>query len=290
MEQKRIGLSVNRKKDSELKVTKKVIDYTLKYGMKPLLSEPIARDLGLSESYTDEDMLNNSNFLISLGGDGTLLNMARTSFNHDVPVLGINLGTVGFLAEVEVDDIEKAIKSLSVGDYTLKNRMVLLASVFRNDYTVFKSIAINDVVVSRDGLSRIIRLKVFVDNQFIDSFPGDGIIVSTPTGSTAYTLSAGGPIVQPDMEMMITTPICPHILYSRSFITSPDRQLRITINDDYPDSAVITMDGQEGFRIAAGDEILITRAQKGIDFVSLNDINFYDVLRAKIHDPTFKKS
>ena len=153
---------------------------------------------------------------------------------------------------------------------------------------MFNSIAINDVVVNRDGLSRIIRLRIFVDDQFIDSFPGDGVIVSTPSGSTAYNLSAGGPIVQPDMEMMITTPICPHILYSRSFITSPDRKLRITINGDYTDSAIVTMDGQEGFRIAAGDEILITRANKKIRIVSFDDINFFDVLRAKIHQPTMK--
>lgn len=286
MEQKKIGLFVNRKKDKDLEITRKVIDYILKYDMKPLLTKQVSEDLGLSEGYSEEDMLDKSSFLISLGGDGTLLNMARTAFNYDVPVLGINLGTVGFLADVETNEIDKAMNRLSSGDYTVKKRMVLLATVLRNDYTVFKSIAINDVVVNRDGLSRIIRLKVFVDDQFIDSFPGDGVIVSTPSGSTAYTLSAGGPIVQPEMEMMITTPICPHILYSRFFITSPDRQLRITIKDDYPDSAIITMDGQEGFRIAAGDEILITRAHKGIKFVSFNDINFFDVLRAKIHDPT----
>ncbi|NLM09340.1 MAG: NAD(+)/NADH kinase [Clostridiaceae bacterium] len=288
MEQKSIGLFVNRKKDKELEITKKLVDSILKYGMKPLLPRPISQDLGFSGGYTEEDMMDKSSFLISLGGDGTLLNMARTSFNYDVPVLGINLGTVGFLADVEINDIEKAIKRLACGEYSIEDRMVLLASVFRDDYTVFKSIAINDVVVNRDGLSRIIRIQVFVDDQFIDSFPGDGVIVSTPSGSTAYNLSAGGPIVQPDMEMMITTPICPHILYSRSFITSPDRKLRITINDDYPDSAIITMDGQEGFRIAAGDEILITRAQKKIKLVSFNDINFFDVLRAKIHQPSLK--
>lgn len=285
MKQKKIGLFVNRKKDKELKITRELIDCILDYGMQPLLHETIAKDLGLSEGYTDKNMMSNSSFLISLGGDGTLLNMARTSFSYDIPVLGINLGTVGFLADVEVNDIEKAIRRLSNEDYSLINRMVLLATVSRNDYTVFRNIAINDVVVSRDGLSRIIRLKVYVDNQFIDSFPGDGVIVSTPTGSTAYNLSAGGPIVQPDMEMMITTPICPHILYSRSFITSPDRQLRITINEDYPDSAIITMDGQEGFRIAAGDEIIVTRAEKDIKFISFNDTNFFDVLRGKIRNP-----
>jgi len=288
MDQKSIGLFVNRKKDKDLEITRKVIHCILKYGMKPLLPKPVSNDLGFSEGYAEEDMLAGSSFLISLGGDGTLLNMARTAYDHDIPLLGINLGTVGFLADVEINDIEKAIERLSKGDFGLKRRMVLSAVVLRHDYTVFKSIAINDVVVNRDGLSRIIRLKVFVDDQFIDSFPGDGVIVSTPTGSTAYTLSAGGPIVQPDMEMMITTPICPHILYSRSFITSPDRKLRITINDDYPDSAIITMDGQEGFRIAAGDEILITRAQKSLKFIAFNDSNFFNVLRAKIHDPALK--
>ena len=172
---------------------------------------------------------------------------------------------------------------MSKGDFKLKNSMVLSALVDRNGETVYKSIALNDVVVSRDGLSRIIRLKVLVDGQFIDSFPGDGVIISTPTGSTAYTLSAGGPIVQPDMRLMITTPICPHILYSRSFITSPEKELSLSVNDDYPDSATMTLDGQEGFNIVAGDRITIRQADKDIRFVSINSgINFYDVLRAKI--------
>jgi len=288
MEHKRIGLFVNRKKDSRLEITKKLVTLIGKYGMKPLLPKSVATDLGLDEGYSESAMLDMASFLISVGGDGTLLNMARASFNYDIPVLGINLGTVGFLADVEINEIEKAVKRLADDDYELKNRMVLSATVFRNNSTVFESIALNDVVVNRDGLSRIIRLRVFVDNQFIDSFPGDGIIVSTPTGSTAYNLSAGGPIVQPDMEMMITTPICPHILYSRSFTTSADRKLRITINDDYPDSAIITMDGQEGFRIEASDEILVTRAGKDIKFISFKDVNFFEVLRAKIHDPALK--
>ncbi len=283
MKQIRIGISVNRKKDGDLQVTGKVVDCILKYGMKPLLLKTVAKDIGYADGYEEEQIYSESNFLVSLGGDGTLLNTARSVFSHQAPVFGINLGTVGFLAEVEINDIESAIKSLYEGDFTLKNRMVLRASVIRGSRPVFESFALNDVVVSRGGLSRIIRLMVFVDNQFIDSFPGDGLIVSTPTGSTAYTLSAGGPIVQPDMQMMITTPICPHILYSRSFITGPDRELSIRINEDYPDSAIITMDGQEGFNIMAGDRIVIRRADKGIDFVSFGSVNFYDVLRAKIH-------
>ncbi|ANW99481.1 NAD(+) kinase [Thermoclostridium stercorarium subsp. thermolacticum DSM 2910] len=288
MGRKNIGLFVNRKKDKELKITGKLVNLILKYGMTPLLPRSISDDLGLREGYTESEMLGMSSFLISIGGDGTLLNMARTSYSHDIPLFGINLGTVGFLADVEINEIEKAVKRLADEDFEIKNRMVLSATVFRDNSAVFEGIAINDAVVNRDGLSRIIRLHVFVDDQFVDSFPGDGVIVSTPTGSTAYNLSAGGPIVQPDMEMMITTPICPHILYSRSFITSPDRKLRIIINDDYADSAILTMDGQEGFRVAAGDEIVVTRAPKDIKFVSFKDINFFDVLRAKIHDPVLK--
>lgn len=288
MKQKKVGLFVNRQKDDNFGVTRTIVNYAQRYGVEPYLSEPVAKGIGFPKWYSQHEMLTQVDFLISLGGDGTLLNMARTAFEYQVPVLGINLGTVGFLADVEIDEIESAIKVLSEGKYNLKDRMVLSASVIRNEQVVFKSIALNDVVVSRDGLSRIIRLKVFVDDQYIDLFPGDGVIVSTPTGSTGYTLSAGGPIVQPDMDMMITTPICPHILYSRSFITSPDRQLCITINDDYPDTAIVTMDGQEGFKIEAGDRIKVTRAQKTVQFVTINDINFYNVLRAKIHNPTLK--
>lgn len=282
MEKIRIGIFVNRKKDKDFKITGKVIESIEKYGMIPLLADSDNDNTKLPGMQDCVYVIKNSNYVISLGGDGTLLKTARSTFNYNIPVMGINLGTVGFLAEVETNEIEKAFERLSKGDFELNNRMVLSASVVRNDETVFKSMALNDVVVSRDGLSRIIRLRVSVDGQFIDSFPGDGLIVSTPTGSTAYTLSAGGPIVQPDMKLMITTPICPHILYSRSFITSADRELSISVNDDYPDSATMTMDGQEGFCIRAGDKIVIKQADKDICFISINNINFYDVLRAKI--------
>ncbi|MBP7176865.1 MAG: NAD(+)/NADH kinase [Thermoclostridium sp.] len=283
MEQIRIGLSVNEKRDKDLLVTKKVIECIWKYDMIPLLLKPVAASLGLPGGVDETEFYETSALMVSLGGDGTLLNAARSVFRYDIPVFGINLGTVGFLAEVEINQIENAFLHLSRGEYTLVNRMVLSACIIRNGNCVFEGIALNDVVVSRGGLSRLIRLKVYVDNQFIDSFPGDGVIVSTPTGSTAYTLSAGGPIVQPDMQMMITTPICPHILYSRSFITSPERILRICVNDDYPDSAIITLDGQEGFGVVAGDAITIQCMDKGVRFVSIYQLNFYDVLRAKIH-------
>ncbi|HEY8499330.1 MAG TPA: NAD(+)/NADH kinase [Clostridia bacterium] len=282
MEPKRIAVFVNRRRDKELAVTKTVVEYIKKYGMEPVASFPLAYEVGIS-GFDEEEIPGNISVALSLGGDGTLLNTARLLFSHDIPVLGINLGTVGFLAEIEINDIENAIKSISTGDYKLTERMVLTAGVERNGSIVFSGMALNDVVVSREGLSRIIRLKVYVDNQYIDSFPGDGVIISTPTGSTAYTLSAGGPIVQPEMQMMIITPICPHILYSRSFITSPEKEVIVQINDDYPDPAIITLDGQEGFKIIAGDQIYIRRADKEIKFVSINHLNFYDVLRAKIH-------
>lgn len=283
MDKIKVGLSVNEKRDKGLQITRKVIDCIQKYNMTPLLSKPVAKAVGYAEGYDEAQLYKDSTFVVSLGGDGTLLNTARSVYRYGIPVVGINLGTVGFLAEVEISQIDNAFERLSKGDYSVVNRMVLTARVIRDGKSVFESIALNDVVVSRGGLSRIVRLKIYVDNRFIDSFPGDGVIVSTPTGSTAYTLSAGGPIVQPDMQMMITTPICPHIMYSRSFITSPDRVLNICVNDDYPDSAIITMDGQEGFDVRAGDKIAISRADKGVNFMSIYDINFYDVLRAKIH-------
>ncbi len=283
MDQIRIGLSVNEKRDKDLMITKKVIDCIRKYEMIPLLLKPVATSLGLPGGVDEAELYGTSTFVVSLGGDGTLLNAARSVFRYDVPVFGINLGTVGFLAEVEINEIDNAFLRLSRGEYSLVNRMVLSACINRNGSNVLEGIALNDVVVSRGGLSRLIRLKVYVDNQFIDSFPGDGVIVSTPTGSTAYTLSAGGPIVQPDMKMMITTPICPHILYSRSFITSPERILRICVNDDYPDSAILTLDGQEGVGVVAGDIITIRCMDQGVRFVSIYQLNFYDILRAKIH-------
>jgi len=280
---KRIGVVVNRPKDEGYTCTARVVDRLVACGFEACLEVDIRDALGRGTAVGESELYADSDFLICLGGDGTFLKTARHTLACCKPVLGINLGSVGFLAEVEVAGIESAIDRLAAGEVRLQPRMVLRADVIRNGTCVYTDYAINDAVVTRMALSRIVDLHVSVDDQYVDAFPSDGLIVSTPTGSTAYTLSAGGPIVQPEIPLMVITPICPHILYSRSFIVSSDSRLAIRIGDRRSADAMLTADGQAGFALELNDVVEISRAPQQIVFASVERVNFYEVLRAKIH-------
>jgi NAD+ kinase len=279
---KKVGVVVNKDRDIGYTHTKIIIEALYYKGFTPIVSPEVKRHAG-HYAVASSNIYKDADFIICVGGDGTFLSTARAAYEYRVPILGINRGSVGFLAEVETSDIQLAVEKMACGEITVQSRMVLDARVIREGETVFRDIAINDAVVSRVGVSRILKLKVNMDDKYVDSFPGDGIIVSTPTGSTAYSLSAGGPIVQPDMRLMITTPICPHILYSRSFITPEDRVIRITFGDDGEMQAMLTMDGQKGAELFPGDLVEVRAAAQDVLFASVNNVNFYDVLRAKIH-------
>lgn len=279
---KKVGIVVNREKDIGFINTKIIAEKLSLKGFTPIVSPEIINFAG-SGAVSSDAVFKDSDFVICVGGDGTFLRAARDAYSYRVPVLGINRGSVGFLAEVETRDIEWAIDRMAEGKISVQSRMVLSVSVVRSGETVFNDIAINDAVVSRVAVSRILRLKVSMDEQYVDSFPGDGIILSTPTGSTGYSLSAGGPIVQPDMRLIIITPICPHILYSRSFIASDQKTIRVSIDDYGEIKAMLTLDGQEGLELIPGDLVEVRSAARDVLFASVSQVNFYDVLRAKIH-------
>ena len=276
-----IGVVANRQKDNDYVHTKMIIEKLQDKGFETVVPRDVYGGIDMPVRVSDS-IYEEADFIICIGGDGTFLKVARQAYVFQKPVLGINKGTVGFLAEVEINDIDEAIDRLSGGNYRIEPRMVLTARVFRGGEKVYEDIATNDVVVSRASLSRIVNLEVSFDDQYVDSFPGDGIIVSTPTGSTGYTLSAGGPIIQPDMRLMIISPICPHSLYSRSFIASETRTVKITISHKGELSAMLTLDGQEGFRLSLGDEVCVGTAEKDVLFASVTGHNFYDLLRTKI--------
>ncbi len=280
---KHVGVVVNRPKDVDFQYTKRVVERLTACGFDVLLPADVQATVGKGNAVSEEDLFSFSHFLICLGGDGTFLKTARESIGSNIPILGINLGTVGFLAEVEIDEIELAIDRLALGEVKILPRMVLKAQIVRKDETVFSGFAVNDAVVTRTALSRIIDMHISVDHEYVDSFPSDGLIVATPTGSTAYNLSAGGPIVQPEIPLMIITPICPHILYSRSFIVSKDSLLDIRIGDERSADAMLTLDGQEGFLLERNDHVMVTCADEEIFFASVGRVNFFEVLRAKIH-------
>ncbi len=281
----RIGVITNKDKDIDLKFTKLLIDDILKKGGVVLFNNEIAIELGIKEKYlSDEEVINCSDIIICLGGDGTFLRVARKVYKYDKPIMGINLGNLGFLTEVDKVDISRAVDMILEDKYTIQNRMMLEANILRKDNTIEEEIALNDIVVSGASLSRILHVNTYINNVYLDSFTGDGVIVASPTGSTAYSLSAGGPIVEPDIDLMILTPICPHTLYSKSFITTGDRVITLEIDENYSYNAIVTMDGQVGYRINREDKVEIRRSNYTIKMAKINSINFFNVLRHKIYN------
>ena len=280
----KIGIIANEEKDNGLKFTRILADNIIKNGGHALVRWDIARRMGIGdENPTEEEIYEASDILVCLGGDGTFLKVARSAYKYGLPILGINLGSMGFLTEVEKRDIESAVKHLIEGRYDVETRIMLEADIMREGSSIGRDIALNDIVISRGALSRILHVKTYINNTFVDSFPGDGLIVSSPTGSTAYSLSAGGPIVEPDLDLIIVTPICPHILYSRSFITTGDRAVKAVVDENYSHSAMVTVDGQKGYEVRGGDIIEIKKSVHTVKLARINSRDFFNVLRTKIY-------
>lgn len=284
MQMYKIGIITNEDKDTDLTYTDMLVRCILRNGGQVKLKSLLAQKIGMhDEGLKEKEVFEQSDILICLGGDGTFLKVARVAYKRKLPILGINLGNMGFLTEVEKGDIENAVDCLLKGNYNVENRMMLDSRVFRANRLIASDVALNDVVVSRGALSRILRLKTYINNTFVDLFPADGLIVSSPTGSTAYSLSAGGPIVEPDLDLLIVTPICPHILYSRSFITTGDRSVRVIVAEDANHVAMVTVDGQEGYEIRGGDMVEVKRSIHTVKLIRIHSRNFFNVLRKKIY-------
>lgn len=221
--------------------------------------------------------------VIVLGGDGTLLSVARQVAPLDLPVLGVNLGQLGFLTEIDIPHLWGALEKIIAGQYHVEKRMMLEAIVRREGEEIARFLAINDAVVTKGSFARIIRLETYVDDVYLETYPADGVIVSTPTGSTAYSLSAGGPIVNPNLQLLILTPICPHTLYARSVLVTREETIRIVIHAGQGE-VMLTIDGQYGFRLAEDDRVIVRQAATYAKLVRLNDRSFYEVLREKLRE------
>jgi len=287
-----IGVIVNKNRDIALKYTSILANNIAEMGAKVLLLRGIPEELSLNESSSlnsfvelsnEKEIIDNAEIVISLGGDGSFLKVARMAYEKDLPILGINLGSLGFLTEIEKDDIKSAVSNLLNGNYIVEKRMMLDGSIIRDGKVIAKDTALNDIVISRGALSKILHLRAYLNDEFVDMFPGDGLIVSSPTGSTAYSLSAGGPIVEPNINLIIMSPICPHILYSRSIVTADDRIVKVVVDEDFAHEAMVTVDGQEGYEIKGGDIIIIEKSKYKTNLVRINPLNFFDVLRMKIY-------
>ncbi len=280
-----IGVISNNDKDRDFRYTGILIGSIIKKGGTALFSDEISEGLKFKKNNVSEmDVFNNSDIIICIGGDGTFLQVAREVYDKGIPLLGINLGNLGFLTEIDKNDIDAAVEKILSNKFDVEERMMLEVTVTSRKNRIINDIALNDVVISRASLSRILHLKTYINDSYIDSFPGDGLIVSSPTGSTAYSLSAGGPIVEPDTELIIVTPICPHILYSRSYITTANRIVKVTLDESYSHEAMITVDGQRGYAILGGDVVEIRKASQSVKIIRVNPRNFFNVLHTKIFE------
>jgi NAD+ kinase len=250
-------------------------------GVRVKLESKTARLVGAKSAETPRSLGRKCDLLVVLGGDGTLLQAVHDLGEDLKPIFGINLGSLGFLTCVGAADYAKAVESILAASYILSRRTLLAVDVERGGKSIAHRTGLNDAVISRGELSRLIRLDIRIDDATLAQYTADGMIVSTPTGSTAYSLSAGGPILTPDSGVFLITPICPHVLTNRSVIVS-DRS-RIDVRPCEGQAGVfLTVDGQELVRIRSGDTICIRKAEREVALAMLPEISFFEVLREKL--------
>ncbi len=224
--------------------------------------------------------LPNAEMVICFGGDGTILHMAKAATRRGIPILGVNIGTMGFMAELENCELDKLI-SIAKGEYTLDSRMMLDVTVQRERDIIFHDICLNDVVVTKGAVARIVHLSVKCDGVQAMESGGDGVIISTPTGSTAYSYSAGGPIVEPDAKNIIITPICAHEIGSRCIIASDKRTVTVKMVQNARRNAYLSVDGGRAVRLNMGDVVTIKKSNLETKLIRIKDRSFYDVVNAK---------
>ena len=237
------------------------------------------------EGFTDLAFLpEDAEACLVLGGDGTVLQAAR-ELDGALPILGINLGTLGFLAEVERENLEEAIDALFDGDYLEEKRLMLHGKVFREGTCIYEGNALNDIVVTRSGFSRIILTEVLIDGSRLGGYSGDGMILSTPTGSTGYNLAAGGPVMLPDSKVFAVTPICPHSLNAKGIVIPSGSRVELRVEQSkttQKDEAIVTFDGNQGIPVTVGDRIEAEKAETVTTFLKLPGSRFLDTLRNKM--------
>ena len=225
--------------------------------------------------------IRSADLLIAFGGDGTILHLARTVALHSVPVLGVNLGSLGFMSELEVNELDR-LRDLAEGRFTVESRMMLDASVLREGRQVYSNIALNDAVISKGSIARVVRLDIFTEEGRLTRVGGDGIIVSTPTGSTGYSMAAGGPIVEPTAKNLLLTPICPHSTRSSSYVLSPDHVITVEAADANRKFVYLSVDGGKAFSLKNGDQVRVSTSKYTTKLVRLSKKSFCEILDKKM--------
>ena len=282
---KRVILAPNPYRDKQFETLRQAMEVLQNAGIETRVCLPFevdrTYDLPKDIRFCRMDKeLPNADMLICFGGDGTLLHMAKTATRKGIPVLGVNIGTMGFMAELESTELSQLAR-IATGDYTIDNRMMLDVTVQRDRDIIFHDLCLNDVAITKGAVARIVHLEVRCDGVQAMECGGDGMIVATPTGSTAYSLSAGGPIVEPDAHSILITPICAHDMTSRCMVASDRRVIRIELTKNARRYALMSVDGGKAIKVNAEDVVTVRVSDRRTRFIRLKDRSFYDIVEMK---------
>ncbi len=234
------------------------------------------------DEYKELHISSDWDYLLSVGGDGTFLKIARCAVRNNIPIAGINLGRLGFLNEIGIEDLEDCLDRLQKKDFSIIKRSVLNIETFCDEKKIDTNIAINDAVLSREIIARVMKLSLYINGQKVETYHGDGIIISTPSGSTAYSLSAGGPIVSPELDAIVITPLCPHSLHARTIICTPEDEIKVVFDPFRMKESILTVDGQTVKRLKQNSYTVITRNKEPLKIMRFGETNFYNVVKEKL--------
>lgn len=282
---KNVILAPNPYRDKNFQTVRNAVEVLKNAGLNPRVCLPfdIDRSYELPRDIRFHRLdreLGNAEMVICFGGDGTILHMAKAATKRGIPIMGVNIGTMGFMAELESSELDK-LALLAEGKFTLDSRMMLDVTIQRDRDIIFHDICLNDVVITKGAVARIVHLQVQCDGVRAMETGGDGVIISTPTGSTAYNFSAGGPIVEPDAKNIIITPICPHEVGSRCIVASDKRTVTVEMVQNARRNAYLSVDGGRSVRLNMGDVTTVKKSNLETKLIRLKDCSFYDVVRVK---------
>ena len=281
MKSKNVGI-LTKPKFPEVKSTlQDVVSWLRARSIDVILDTTSALLLGEQGGYQKSQLASKADVLLVLGGDGTMLNAARLAGERSIPILGVNMGGLGFLTEVRLENLYPSLERVFANDFVLDERLMLRTNIHRHGEPVAQGAVLNDVVISKGTLARMIECKIAIQGQFVTNLRGDGVIVSTPTGSTAYSLSAGGPIINPAVQSLMVTPICPHTLTHRPLIVPGTAEIEVTLTSK-DDGAMATMDGQVGVALTQGDTVEIKVSEYRTRLIRFPESGYYEVLREKL--------
>lgn len=276
---KKFGLIINPDRKGASIVGKGIIEWCLKKGCMVYMEEMVARMIGEDGfGVPESELIENVDFIVALGGDGTLLHAAHLAIEKEIPILGVNLGSLGFITQMGEDEVYEKLDAILRGEFDVERRMVVEGKILGRDLPTF--FGLNEISLNMGSTSRVITIKIFIEDEYLGRYSADGVLVATPTGSTAYSLSAGGPILNPEMDALVLTPICPHTLAIRPMIIPPSHKIKVVIEKG-ASGMILTIDGQKTYPVLEGDQILFNMAKKRVYLVKTG-VGFYELVRRRL--------